>query len=124
MGSKTKSSVCPLYLLGQEGVAQRNSLHDGDIADLEGSISELFAWCRWKRETGQSLCLSAGSGLGRDCHRACWNQAVIPGVSQAVEQLCKWLLAESWVGVALPDMRVGQGPAWQLFPGLCMGERD
>lgn len=38
--------------LGQEGVAQGNSIHDGGVADLEGSTSELFAWSKWKREQG------------------------------------------------------------------------
>lgn len=64
MGSKTKSSGCPLYRQAGD-VAQGNSLHDGDVAGPEGSISELFAWCSWKREWGRACVCLLAQGWGR-----------------------------------------------------------
>lgn len=80
-----------------------------------------------ERGTGQSLCLSAGSGLGRDWCCSATGHAesrLLFLVCSRTWSSCASGSWQSWLGVALPDMQVGQGPAWQLFPGLCMWERD
>lgn len=76
-----------------------NAICDGDIANPEGSISELCACWRWKREQGRAHVhlLTQGWGRAGCCHRTGRNQAVFSGVSQDLEQLCKWLLAEGWM---------------------------
>lgn len=56
VGSKTKSSGCPLYLQAGTGRCCPGKFPP----DPEGSIFELFAWYRWKREWDRvCVCLLA-----------------------------------------------------------------
>lgn len=65
-GVKDQKQWLPFVPAGwNRKVLPRDSLHAGDIADLVGSISELFVWCRWKRELDRAcVCLLAQSWGG------------------------------------------------------------